>query len=164
LNARGMAGEKTLRLTGKIFGMGLAIMLSLGLFMSHAAAAKSSAVVVVVKLGGPLEDLTLKDIRSIYLGDKLFQGSSKIEPLVNGDDSVAGVFFEKILSKSKAQFKKVWKSKAFVDALVPPTQLPGSEDVLTAVKKGDASIGFVSRDALGPGDRKTIKIIYSSAQ
>ena len=155
-----------MNLMGKFGGLFLGLLLSACLFPSHAVAAKSTAaaVVVVVKAGGPLEDLTLKDIRAIYLGEKLFQGSSKIEPLVNGDDSAAGVFFDKILAKSKAQFKKIWKSKAFVDALVPPAQLPGSEDVLTAVKKGDAAIGFVSRDSLGTSDRKTLKVIYSSEQ
>src|SRR5579872_6649447 len=109
--------------------------LAAGLGAQALAAKKASGLVVVVKAGGALEDLTLKDIRAIYLGEKLFQGSSKIEPLVNGDDSVALVFFGKVLGKTKAQFKKIWKSKAFVDGLESPPILPSSEEVLHTVQK-----------------------------
>ena len=129
---------------------------------SHAAKKTSAGVVVIVKAGGTLENLTLKDIRAIYLGEKLFQGSTKIEPVMNGDDSVALVFFEKILGKNKVQYKKVWKSKAFVDALVAPSVLPGSNDVLQTVLKDDNAIGFVNEGELSPGDKNSVKVVYSA--
>jgi ABC-type phosphate transport system substrate-binding protein len=136
--------------------------LFLGLASSFGMAAKTQAVVVVVKSGGALEDLTLKDIQAIYMGEKLFQGSSKIEPLMNGDEGLAEVFFGKILGKTRNQYKKVWKSKAFVDAVEAPAVLPSSEDVLRAVDKDDDAIGFVAENDLGATEKKKLKVVYSS--
>jgi ABC-type phosphate transport system substrate-binding protein len=131
--------------------------------VGHSLAAKKGAgVVVIVKADGPLVGLSLKEIKAIYLGEKLFQGSSKIEPVMNGDDSVALVFFEKILGKTKVQYKKIWKSKAFVDALVAPSVLPHSEDVLQAVEKDEYVIGFVNETDLSAKDNKSVKVIFTA--
>ncbi len=133
-----------------------------GSALSSGAAKKTAGVVVIVKAGGSLEGLSLKEIRAIFLGEKLFQGSSKIEPVMNGDDSVALVFFQKILGKTRAEYKKIWKSKAFVDALVAPSVLPSSDDVLQAVEKDDAVIGFVHQSDLSSKDGKSVKVLYSA--
>jgi ABC-type phosphate transport system substrate-binding protein len=139
-----------------------AVLFLLGFGLASGAAKKTAGVVVIVKAGGSLDGLTLKDIRAIYLGEKLFQGSNKIEPVMNGDESVALVFFEKILGKTKAQYKKIWKSKAFVDALVAPSVLPHSEDVLQAVEKDENVVGFVNDSDLSVKDKKSVKVIFTA--
>ncbi len=141
-------------------GFGTAI---LAVFLTQAPAfSKTSKVVVVVKADGALADLTLKDIRSIYTGEKLYQGSNKIEPLLNGNDSVASIFFKKILEKTKGQYKKIWNSKGFVDALVAPAVLPDSSDVLRAVYKNDGAIGFVEEGDIAPAQKKYIKVLFTA--
>jgi hypothetical protein len=123
------------------------------------AYAKSSKIVVIVKADGALARLGAQDIRSVYLGDKSFEGSAKIEPLVNGDDALTDLFLKKVLNKTKTQYRKIWSAKAFIDGLTAPTVLPASEDVIRMVQKDDAAIGFVAeRDLL---DNKDLKVIYS---
>lgn len=124
------------------------------------AEAQKTKIAVVVKADGALTDLSLKDIKAIYTGEKLFQGSNKIEPLVNGNEVVTGSFLKKVLEKTKAQYKKIWNSKAFVDGLTAPTVLPDSTDVLRAVNKDDGAIGFVDESDITPSQRKLIKVIY----
>lgn len=131
-----------------------------GLSTPAPAGAKSVKLAVIVKADGSLTGLGLKEIRAIYTGEKLYEGSSKIEPLVNGEEALSGSFFKKILEKTKAQYKKIWNSKAFVDGLTAPTVLPDSGDVLRSVYKNDGAIGFVSEGDISQAQKSFIKIIY----
>jgi hypothetical protein len=115
---------------------------------------------VIVKADGALAGLAAKDIRSVYLGDKAFEGSAKIEPLVNGDDTLTDLFMKAVLNKTKAQYRKIWSGKAFIDGLSPPSVLPASEDVIRMVEKDDDAIGFVAEKDLAKQD-KNLKVIYS---
>jgi len=150
--------------TKKISALLLGAALLGGPAVPYAGAAKAPQIAVIVKADGELADISLKDIKAIYTGEKLYQGSNKIEPLVNGDEAVEGVFFKKVLQKTKAQFKKIWNSKAFVDALPAPAVLPDSNDVLKAVYKNDSAIGFVLEDDVTPAQKKLVKIIYLTDQ
>jgi hypothetical protein len=124
------------------------------------AFAKSNKIVVIVKADGSLSGLRAKDISAVYLGDKSFEGSAKIEPLVNGDGALTDLFMKKVLNKTKAQYKKIWSGKAFIDGLSAPSVLPASEDVLRTVEKDDAAIGFVAEKDL-PRNGGNVKVIYS---
>jgi ABC-type phosphate transport system substrate-binding protein len=124
------------------------------------AFAKSPKIVVIVKADGALAGLAAQDIRSVYLGDKSFEGSAKIEPLVNGDDALTDLFLKKVLNKTKTQYKKIWGAKAFIDGLAAPSVLPASEDVIRMVENDDDAIGFVAeKDLLN--NNKNLKVIYS---
>jgi hypothetical protein len=126
------------------------------------ASADPTKVLVIVKADGSLPDLALKDIKAIYLGDKLYVGSSKIEPLVNGDEALAGVFFKKVLDKTKAQFKKIWSTKGFVDGLAAPATLPTGEDILRDVLKSDTAIGFIAEKDLSASAKKSVRVLYTA--
>lgn len=140
-----------------LFGV---IVILFGLHTPPSAAAKGDKLAVVVKADGALTGLGLKEIRAIYTGEKLYEGSNKIEPLVNGDEAVSGSFFKLVLAKNKAQYKKIWNSKAFVDAIAAPAVLPDSTDVLRAVNKSDGAIGFVMESDISAAQRKYVKVIY----
>jgi hypothetical protein len=144
----------------KNFSLAL-ILLALGAGVSAAwALAKPVKIDVIVKADGALAKLDTQDIRAIYLGDKTFQGSTRIEPLVNGANTLTELFLQKVLNKTKAQYKNIWTGKAFIDGLSSPPVLPSSSDVLRAVRNNDAAIGFVAEKDLPKGD-KEIKVIFT---
>jgi ABC-type phosphate transport system substrate-binding protein len=116
-------------------------------------------LVVIVKADGALAELDSKDIQAIFLGDKQFQGGDKIEPLVNGNEQLNGFFLKKVLNKTKAQYKKIWSGKAFIDGLSAPAVLPSSGDVVREVQKNADAIGFVADKDI-TGDHG-VKVIYS---
>lgn len=126
---------------------------------SSKTGAKSDKLVVIVKSDGALSGLGSKDVPAIYLGDKQFQNGDKIEPLVNGDETLADLFMKKVLDKTKAQYKKIWSGKAFIDGVSAPPVLPSSDDVIREVMKNGDAIGFVAEKDLA--DSKDLKVIYS---
>jgi|GEM_PF-3247634 len=134
-------------LTGAVFGWAY-------------ASAKAPKIVVIVKSDGVLASLDSKDIKAVYLGDKTFQGSTKIEPLVNGTEALSDLFMKKVLNKTKAQYKKIWNAKAFIDGLSAPAVVPASEDIIRAIEKNDDAIGFVLDEDI-PKDKKDVKVIYT---
>ena len=120
---------------------------------------KSGKLVIIVKSDGALSGLNSKDIPAIYLGDKQFENGDKIEPLVNGDEALSDLFLKKVLEKTKAQYKKIWSGKAFIDGLSAPTVLPTSGDIVREVEKNTDAIGFVAEKDVP--DSKDSKVIYS---
>jgi hypothetical protein len=80
--------------------------------------------------------------------------------LVNGDEVLTGLFLKKVLNKSKAQYKKIWSGKAFIDGVSAPTVLPSSDDVIRQVGKNSDAIGFVLEKDISTED-KQVKVIYS---
>lgn len=127
--------------------------------VSSNTAGKSGKLVVIVKSDGALAGLGSKDVPAIYLGEKQFQNGDKIEPLVNGDDSLAEIFMKKVLEKTKAQYKKIWSGKAFIDGVSAPPVLPSSDDVIREVEKNGDAIGFVADKDVADG--KDLKVICS---
>lgn len=126
---------------------------------SSKSSSKAAKLVVVVKADGALAGLDSKDVRSIYLGDKQFQNGAKIEPLMNGDQSLTNLFLKKVLNKTMAQYKKIWSGKAFIDGLSAPAVLPASEDVIREVGKNDDAIGFVEDKDVASATG--LKVVYS---
>ncbi|HJT23295.1 MAG TPA: hypothetical protein VJ873_01880 [bacterium] len=126
--------------------------------VSYSTAGKAGKLVVIVKSDGALVSLGSKDVQAIYLGDKQFQNGDKIEPLVNGDETLAELFMKKVLDKTKAQYKKIWNGKAFIDGVSAPSVLPSSGDVIREVEKNGDAIGFVAEKDIAGQD---LKVIYS---
>lgn len=127
--------------------------------VSSKTTGKPNKLVVIVKSDGALAGLGPKDIPAIYLGDKQFQNGDRIEPLVNGGDSLAEIFMRKVLDKTKAQYKKIWSGKAFIDGVSAPPVLPSSGDVIREVEKNGDAIGFVADKDIA--DATDLKVVYS---
>ncbi len=134
-------------------------MLVAALPAASSKAPKSGKLVVIVKSGGALSGIDSKDIPAIYLGDKQFENGDKIEPLVNGDETLSALFLKKVLEKTKAQYKKIWSGKAFIDGLSAPSVLPDSGDIIREVEKNGDAIGFVAEKDIPDG--KDLKVVYS---
>lgn len=126
---------------------------------STQASSKALKLVVIVKASGALADMGAKDVRAVYLGDKQFQNGARIEPLLNGQETLEEAFFRSVLSTTRPQFKKIWSSKAFVDGLAAPAVLPASEDVIREVRKNDDAIGFVDPRDISADDMASLKVI-----
>ncbi len=102
------------------------------------------SIAIVVKKDGALAQLSLKDIRAIYLGEMRYVGENKIFPLVNGDDRVAREFFSTVLNKSADKYKLIWAEKALQDGVDPPSVYGQDLDILRMVATNDYAVGFVN--------------------
>jgi ABC-type phosphate transport system substrate-binding protein len=94
--------------------------------------------------------LTQDDINKIFTGRaKSFTDGKAAEP-VNLAEGVAvrADFDQKGLGRSSSQMKAYWSKLVFTGKGTPPKELASEQEVLDAVAKNPAAIGYVSAGAV----------------
>lgn len=90
------------------------------------------------------------DINKIFTGRaKSFTDGKAAEPL-NLSEAVAvrGDFDQKALGRSSSQMKAYWSKLVFTGKGTPPKEMASEQEVLDAVAKNPAAIGYVSAAAV----------------
>jgi ABC-type phosphate transport system substrate-binding protein len=93
--------------------------------------------------------LTQDDINKIFTGRaKSFTDGKAAEP-VNLAEAVAvrADFDQKALGRSSSQMKAYWSKLVFTGKGTPPKELASEQEVIDAVAKNPAAIGYVSAGA-----------------
>lgn len=94
--------------------------------------------------------LSQDDINKIFTGrTKTFADGKAAEPL-NLAEAVAvrADFDQKALGRSSSQMKAYWSKLVFTGKGTPPKELASEQEVLDAVAKNPAAIGYVSAGAV----------------
>jgi ABC-type phosphate transport system substrate-binding protein len=94
--------------------------------------------------------LSQDDINKIFTGRaKTFTDGKAAEP-VNLTETVAARadFDQKALGRSSSQMKAYWSKLVFTGKGTPPKEMASEQEVLDAVAKNPAAIGYVSASAV----------------
>lgn len=113
------------------------------LSMSIAALAANAEVYVIANAAG----ITPADLRDIYMGDKQFTGSQKLDPVNNS--AAMDEFLQKVIKLDAAKYNTAWTKKSFRDGVnLLPTKTSDIE-VIEYVKRTPGAIGYVSSEPKG---------------
>ncbi len=116
----------------------------------------SQSIYIIANKNFPLNTLTKKEIKAIYLDQKRHINGKKILPLNFTHDYPLRDSFEKtILKKSRKYLERYW-IKAHYNGHQPPKVLKSKTSMLSFIKKLDTALGYV--DGNKP-DLKEIKIL-----
>ncbi len=66
----------------------------------------------------PGTTLQAGDLRDVFMGEKQFAGSTKLQPADNGAAQAA--FLEKVLKMDAGKYSTAWTKKSFRDGINPP--------------------------------------------
>lgn len=94
--------------------------------------------------------LSQDDINKIFTGRaKSFTDGKAVEP-INLAEAVAvrADFDQKALGRSSSQVKAYWSKLVFTGKGTPPKEMASEQEVLDAVAKNPAAIGYVSAGAV----------------
>lgn len=111
------------------------------------ASVARAEIVAVVAANSPLGTLTQAQIADVFLGrlTRLPDGTPAI-PLDQPEGSSArDEFYERVAGKSPAQLKAFWSKLIFTGRGRPPRTLADSAEILKAVRRNPAAIGYVDR-------------------
>ena len=139
-----------------------AVLLTFGspLFAQDEVASNSDAIAIVVHKDLPVENLSLEELRNIFLADRQFwENRTRITLLVRAPQSDERSFIlERIYQMSEAQFRQYWIAKMF-RAEVPrgPKIVLSTGMTLDLVVAIPGSISFTRADAV-TDDVKVIRI------
>ena len=114
------------------------------LFVIGSAQALAADLYVI---GNLVVAMSPEDVKDAYLGEKQFQGSTRLVPVDNA--AANSVFLSRVLRMSGARYSASWTKKAFRDALNPPDIKAGDAEVLDFVKRTPGAIGYVTTTPAG---------------
>lgn len=100
-------------------------------------------IAVVVNKKNPTSDISMLELKLIYLGKSTsFHNATEIELLEFG--SSCDEFYELVLNMSKREVRKHWLKKVFSgDHAVPPTEYDDIDIVRSRICKSKSTICFI---------------------
>jgi len=114
-------------------------------------------VVVVVHPSNPLMEMSIADVKKIYLGKKkFFPGGEKAIPGDQPKDTQSRTFFyDEIIGKSEAKLKIYWSRLIFTGKGTPPRIIGIDRVIKKWVANQPQAIGYIMRSEAD----NTVKIL-----
>ena len=113
---------------------------------SRICAQEKGPIVVIVNSSNPVENLSLADLKKIFLSDRSRWDTGKsVAPVVQAPGSPERAAFLKIVCKmSDADFNKYFVQAAFTGKdVTPPKEVSSGRDVKSVVASSPGAIGFI---------------------
>jgi len=121
----------------------------------------SQTLYIIANKNFPLNKLTQKEIKAIYLDQKRHVNGKKILPLnFNHDDKLRNLFEKTILQKSRRYLERYW-IKAHYKGHRPPKVLKSKTSMLSFIKEIDTAIGYIDGNI---SNLNNIKILHQVEQ
>jgi ABC-type phosphate transport system substrate-binding protein len=138
------------------------VFLTLGLTLPFpvAGALSSGDVIIVANPGVPINDLSFKELRRIFLGERQFWSSSlRISLLIRApEEPDRDVLLKTVYEMSEAQLRQHWIGKIFrAEVASAPPMYYSDEEILQALSVTPGSIAAVEVSRI-PKGLKVIRI------
>ncbi len=134
---------------------GLACLAAFSLLPIQASGTLAEAdIAVVVNPGNPATNLTLADLRKIYLGERQYwKASNSVVPLMRAPGTrERQVILRVIFQMTEEQYTQYWVAKIMrAEVSDPPVGLYSNGMVLEGVRGNPGGIGYVSAADVRPG-------------
>ncbi len=142
--------------------------LALALFAGVPAAAAGDSIVVIVNSANPVDNLSVADLKKIFLSDRSKWDTGKsVAPVMPGPGAAERVAFLKaVCGMSDADFSKYFVTAAFTGKdVTPPKEVSSAHDVKSVVAGSPGAIGFVKASDFSAGDNgvKAVKVSGAGA-
>jgi hypothetical protein len=120
------------------------ITLALVLLLASAGMARAEELVVVVNAKAPVQTLTARDVKEVFLGETAFWGDVKIVPIGYVDGAaVQNDFLDRVVHVTENVYKTYWIKRIFREGGTPPRKVGTAAEALSAVARSRGGIGFV---------------------
>ena len=117
------------------------------IFAGSAARAVAGDLYVACNLKVSLER---SDVRDLFLGEKHFAGSVKLDPVDNA--AAQAEFLDRVLQMDRAKYTRVWIKKSFRDGINPPQMLGNDIEVLAYIRRTPGGCAYLT---IAPGPAVT---------
>ncbi len=106
----------------------------------------------------PVSELSVYDIKSIFLGSKInWNDSSDLIFVTQKKSTCHELFLQKYINKTPSQYADYWKRQLFTGRGQAPKTMENDQEVITFVQQTKGAIGYVSTDT-GLDKVKVLKI------
>ena len=142
--------------------------LALALLAAVPVAAAGDSIVVIVNSANPVENLSLADLKKIFLSDRSkWETGKSVAPVMPGPGAAERVAFLKVVcGMTDADFSKYFVTAAFTGKdVTPPKEVSSARDVKSVVAGSPGAIGFVKASDFSSGESglKAVKVSGAGA-
>jgi ABC-type phosphate transport system substrate-binding protein len=132
------------------------LLIILAVTVAVAAAADEPTFVVVAHGEVPVDAISTRELRRIYLGKSTrWEGGQAIRPVMLEGGPVLEAFVTEALDRTEESFSVYWKRMVFTGKGRPPLTFATVDELAFYVRMTPGAIGFLSADA----DRTELKVI-----
>lgn len=125
--------------------------------------ASGDPIVVIVNSSNPVENLTMGELKKVFLSDRSRwdTGKSVAPVMITAGSPERTAFLKLVCGMSDAEFGKYFLQAAFTGkSATPPKEVSSSQSVKTAVAASPGAIGFVkAADFHGDGSDGGVKAV-----
>jgi hypothetical protein len=109
----------------------------------------------VYVISNPSVDITVADIRGVFIGERLLATGVKLAPVDNA--AAQAEFLNKVMLLELSAYNAIWVKKGLNDGLNPPDMKASDAEVILYVRKTPGAIGYVTSIGVTTAGFKTIK-------
>ena len=99
--------------------------------------------IIIVNRDGPLIRTDSDAVRDIYLGEKRFDGSTKLVPLNYPEGRLKQHFLAEVVGMSPKEYKHHWIRKIFQEGLAMPITIGGASEIIEYVAREKGAIAYL---------------------
>lgn len=158
---RNCVRERRLQRTSRCTWVSICAILSLTLLFSTSAFAQTKRLVLVTGNQSTIPELTLNQVRRIYLGHAL-RGTA-ITPLSNqSDDLLFEVFLQKVIFLSERDYEKRLITRTFQTGDRRPSVHLKERDLLQSLERQTGSVTFMWEETASRHPQlRVVKVLWS---
>lgn len=142
-----------------VLGLSLILVLLQGLAGPLRAAA--AEIAIVANKSYPASEITLPELKKIYLGEKEYEAGIKINPLDQKESNpIRRQFAEQLLGSSVPVYNGYWLKRVFREGTIPPRVRENAREVLESIGDDPGAIGYVpAEETKGRKDLKVLLVV-----
>ena len=115
-------------------------------------------ILIVANKSVQEETIKKAELKDIFLGNTIkWEDKTKINIVVQKDNSVTSEFVKEFLKKSTSQFRNYWKMMVFTGKGSTPKTFDKSNDLLAYIASTKGAIGYID-SGIKPQGVKVIKV------
>jgi ABC-type phosphate transport system substrate-binding protein len=140
----------------------IAVFFAMFMSMDFACAqSESQDVVVIVKTNSPVPvEITQKELKDIYLGNKESVDGVKLLLADQKDKEIFEVFISQFIGMSTGSYKSHWVRRLFSFGAAVPKVVDGTAEMIKYVSENQGAIGYVWKSDIKGNERgvRAVKI------
>jgi len=142
--------------------------LALAMSISRPVQAGGDPIVVIVNSANPVDNLSMSELKKLWLSDKSHWDSGKaVAPVMVGSGAPErAAFLKEVCGLNDADFGRYFLQAAFTGkSATPPKEVSSARDVKSIVAGSPGAIGFVKASDFSASDSgvKAVKVDGASA-
>lgn len=138
-----------------VSGSSIAVVALLASLLAHDLRSQESAkIAIIVNSGFPRAELSVGEIKDIYLGRTQSMGQVRIIPTDQKDSAIQAAFLKEFVGVTLSTYKNYWLKKVFGDGAVPPRSLANSNETIKFVSETPGAIGYLHSGDLQSGETR----------